>query len=70
MAKKHSGKRGRRAPKTVLRLPDLDQAKSVVLNTPAASSAFDLAVNDRIGIEPDAGSNRPVFRWPTIGRGS
>src|SRR5260370_24331449 len=32
MAKKHSGNRGRRAPKTVLRLPDLDQAKSAVLN--------------------------------------
>jgi len=30
MAKKHSGKRGRRAPKTVLRLPDLHQAKSQV----------------------------------------
>jgi len=33
MAKKHSGKRGRRVPKTVLRLPDLDQAKSAVLNS-------------------------------------
>ena len=33
MTKKHSGKRGRRVPKTVLRLPDLDQAKSAVLNS-------------------------------------
>ena len=33
MAKKHAGKRGRSAPKTVLRLPDLDQAKSAVLNS-------------------------------------
>lgn len=33
MAKKHSGKATRRVPKTVLRLPDLDQAKSAVLNT-------------------------------------
>jgi hypothetical protein len=33
MAKKQSGKQVRRAPKTVLRLPDLDQAKSAVLNS-------------------------------------
>src|SRR5882672_12327006 len=33
MAKKHSGKAKRRVPKTVLRLPDLDQAKSAVLNS-------------------------------------
>ena len=32
MAKKRSLKRGRQTPKTVLRLPDLDQAKSAVLN--------------------------------------
>ena len=34
MAKKHSGKRRRSVPKTVLRLPDLDQDKSAVLNQP------------------------------------
>ncbi|MGH8245321.1 MAG: hypothetical protein ACREUU_02690 [Gammaproteobacteria bacterium] len=39
MAKKHSGKRGRRAPKTVLRLPDLDQAKSAVLNSLSSADA-------------------------------
>ena len=33
MAKKQSGKKKRRVPKTVLRLPDLDQAKSAVLNS-------------------------------------
>src|SRR6266446_6891572 len=33
MAKKQSGKGKRRVPKTVLRLPDLDQAKSAVLNS-------------------------------------
>src|SRR5262249_13974611 len=33
MAKKHSRRQGRRLPKTVLRLPDLDQAKSAVLNS-------------------------------------
>jgi len=32
-AKKQSGKAKRRFPKTVLRLPDLDQAKSAVLNS-------------------------------------
>ena len=39
MAKKHSGKRGRRAPKAVLRLPDLDQAKSAVLNSLSSTDA-------------------------------
>lgn len=33
MAKKQSGKKKRRVPKTVLRLPDLDQTKSAVLNS-------------------------------------
>src|SRR6185295_4973491 len=33
MAIKRSPKKKRRAPKTVLRLPDLDQAKSAVLNS-------------------------------------
>jgi len=33
MAKKQSGKGKRRVPKAVLRLPDLDQAKSAVLNS-------------------------------------
>jgi hypothetical protein len=33
MAKKQSVKKKRRVPKTVLRLPDLDQAKSAVLNS-------------------------------------
>lgn len=39
MATKHSGKRGRRAPKTVLRLPDLDQAKSAVSNSLSSADA-------------------------------
>jgi hypothetical protein len=33
MANKQSGKGKRRVPKTVLRLPDLDQAKPAVLNS-------------------------------------
>ena len=39
MAKKQSGKRKRRVPKTVLRLPDLDQAKSAVLNSLSSVNA-------------------------------
>jgi len=39
MAKKQLGKRGRRVPKTMLRLPDLDQAKSAVLNSLSSSDA-------------------------------
>jgi len=33
MARKQSGKRKRRIPKTVLRLPDLDQARAAVLKS-------------------------------------
>jgi hypothetical protein len=39
MVKKHSGKRGRRVPKTELRLPDMDQAKSAVLNSLSSMDA-------------------------------
>lgn len=39
MAKNKTGKRVRRAPKTVLRLPDLDQAKSAVLNSLSSADA-------------------------------
>ena len=39
MAKKHSGERGRRVLKTVLRLPELDQAKSAVLNSLSSTDA-------------------------------
>jgi hypothetical protein len=39
MAKKQTGKRVRRAPMTVLRLPDLDQAKSAVLNCLSSADA-------------------------------
>src|ERR1700693_1968927 len=39
MAKKRSLKRGRPTPKTVLRLPDLDQAKSAVLNSLSSREA-------------------------------
>ena len=39
MANKRSGKKRRPAPKTVLRLPDLDQAKSAVLNSLSSRDA-------------------------------
>jgi site-specific recombinase XerD len=39
MAKKRSLRRGRQTPKTVLRLPDLDQAKSAVLNSLSSRDA-------------------------------
>src|SRR5262249_55708708 len=48
MVKKRCGKGKRRAPKTVLRLPDLDQAKSAVLNNQfnRCSHAFDVAATN------------------------
>ena len=39
MANKRSPKKRRPAPKTVLRLPDLDQAKSAVLNSLSSRDA-------------------------------
>ena len=39
MAKKRSPKKRRREPKTVLRLPDLDQAKAAVLNSLSSQDA-------------------------------
>jgi hypothetical protein len=39
MRKKRSHKKRRAAPKTVLRLPDLDQAKSAVLNSLTSADA-------------------------------
>jgi len=39
MAKEKSTTAARRVPKTVLRLPDLDQAKSAVLNSLSSSDA-------------------------------
>jgi hypothetical protein len=39
MANKRSPKKRRLAPKTILRLPDLDQAKSAVLNSLSSRDA-------------------------------
>ena len=39
MARKHLSRKARTVPKTVLRLPDLDQAKSAVLNSLSSQDA-------------------------------
>lgn len=39
MRKQHARKKRRTTPKTVLRLPDLDQAKSAVLNSLTSADA-------------------------------
>jgi site-specific recombinase XerD len=39
MARKHTSKKARAVPKSVLRLPDLDQAKSAVLNSLSSQDA-------------------------------
>ena len=39
MRKQHSKKKRRTPPKTILRLPDLDQAKSAVLNSLTSTDA-------------------------------
>ena len=39
MARKHASRKARAVPKTVLRLPDLDQAKSAVLNSLSSQDA-------------------------------
>jgi hypothetical protein len=39
MPRKHASKRGHPKPKTVLRLPDLDHAKSAVLNSRSSVDA-------------------------------
>ena len=53
MAKKQSGKRKQRVPKTVLRLPDLEQAKSAVLNSLSSTDAqrgYRHAIEEFVGI--------------------
>jgi len=53
MSNKRSPKKRRPAPKTVLRLPDLDQAKSAVLNSLSSQDAqrgYRHAMDEFIGI--------------------
>jgi site-specific recombinase XerD len=66
MAKKRSSRRKRRVPKRVLRLPDLDQAKSAVLNSlssPDAQRGYSHAIEEFIEwycSEPRLSFNRTV----------
>lgn len=66
MARKRSPKNGRAVPKTVLRLPDLDQAKSAVLNSlssPDAQRGYRHAIDEFIEwycSEPTLSFNKTV----------
>jgi len=51
MRKQNLKKKRHAAPKAVLQLPDLDQAKSAVLNS-RCKQRIRNAVNDPIGIQP------------------
>lgn len=56
MAKKNSARRVRRTPKAVLRLPDLDQAKSAVLNSLSSNDArrgYQHAIDEFSGLSGD-----------------
>ena len=79
MAKKQSGKGKRRVLKAVLRLPDLDQAKSAVLNSISSADAqrgYQHAIEEFVECEPPSttGSvsnqrvewSRSASEWPTI----
>jgi hypothetical protein len=61
MAKKRSGKRGRRVPKTVLRLPDLDQAKSAVLNTLSTADREGTVTQSRNSVDSYCSESRQSF---------
>ena len=52
MARKQLAKAKRRVPKTVLRLPDLDQAKSAVLNSLSSTT-----LNEATGTRSRSSSN-------------
>lgn len=66
MNKNHFIKRGRRAPKTILRLPDLDHAKAGVLNSltcPDAQRGYGHAIDEFVDwycSEPRLAFNRTV----------
>ena len=66
MRKQHPGKKCRTEPKTVLRLPDLDQAKSAVLNSLTSADAqrgYRHAINEFVEwycSEPRLSFNRTV----------
>ncbi len=67
MANKHLGNGKRRVPKEVLRLPDLDQAKSAVLNSLSSVDAqrgYRLAIEELVEwycSQPRLSFSRPSF---------
>jgi len=66
MKKTHSSKRSRRAPKAILRLPDLDHAKTAVLNSltcPEAQRGYRHAIDEFVDwycSEPRLAFNKTV----------
>jgi hypothetical protein len=60
MAKKRSSGKRRPVPKTVLRLPDLDQAKSAVLNS---LRSHDAQRSYRHAIDPDHPDGQVSIRF-------
>jgi len=64
MAKKQSRMAKQRVPKTVLRLPDLDQAKSAVLKSEAMDQRFLAAAQRQDGLALDAVVQNPGMRSP------
>ncbi len=64
MAKKQSRKAKRRVPKTVLRVPDLDQAKSAVLKSEAMNQRLLAATQRQHGLSQHAVVQNPGMRSP------
>lgn len=67
--------RRKRTPKTVLRLPDLEQSRSAVLNSltsPSSQRAYDHAIRDFIDwycLEPRLAFNKTVVtRYRVVGQ--
>ena len=77
MKKNLSSKRSRRAPKAVLRLPDLDHAKTAVLNSlncPEAQRGYRYAIDEFVDwycSQPRLAFNKTVvLRYPRVFNGA
>ena len=58
----------KRAPKTVLKLPDLEQSKSAVLNSltsPSSQRSYDHAIRELLLVE-GMGHDLPRKLWPRL----
>jgi hypothetical protein len=58
MAKQQPRKANQGVPRTVLRLPDLDQAKSAVLNSFSSIDAQRRYMSAKVGTAPSHGLNK------------